>query len=951
MLGVDITGSQYLERPACRKAASYAAAAHAGHFRKSGQPYVMHCIETAIITEQMLLHIFDADDLNNKRSEAAIVTAILHDIVDDTSRGLDDVEGIFGADVAKLVKTVSQLSRNTQLLRRMHRDLIAQGKYGQASGEIEAMKSMIVHMTEEPLVIIVKLADRLHNMRTIWALKPEKARYLAHETLEVWCPLCEYLGLGAVKAELQDICFAVLEPEKFSQMQHDFDALFRKRDQARSHAPGTRRQGSVGGEAAASSQSTTGSAEEVLWTFDEFGQAICQTKHGQTVMRIADLAHQQLVDAAACARRTQRMPDAAHAERRATHAAASTLATPAHAPAVAVAAPAGHAPASAAPAMPMTDLMEPALGAADIYNSAASMDLAEPARGPLCDGADNRGAARVHTHSAPEGLFELRDAMGVAGTDSVVDGATRSLEPSLTEEQRQTAARVQSVTPFHSNNFMTMHLDHSPKLKHPAMDFLKTASSNLMREISMEGVSAGSSIQIQGRIKSLYSTHKKMRSKRVPLCEVYDAVALRVVVSDSGDAQAKEAAVRACYRIRPLVNRLWRPVPKEYDDYIVAPKKSGYQSIHAAVHGPGGVPMEVQIRTSSMHYDAEYGAASHWAYKDRMKAAGAARPAVQGEQRAGAAADAAARSAAQEYSARAAVGQPVRCVMDGQIHDGIVVRADAEKQALIAAVTVACSSSSLQALPQAEYAAMLDRVQAAGWSEVGQRDNVLMLCAFFQAPDGQHYHVDRFGQANKYCTLAFVHAAPPPAAPACNAGGAGNPPRSAGTAQPKAQRARACDGSAASQDELQVIDSERVVQLRVALEWGDEANGSQSMPASKREWYQISNAEELLPRIQGAGPKAEGVADTPGERSGPRQIKVMVYPEGGLTHFPWGSTAGDVVDRYGRIQLESEVPSSGDKVQSNRTRLVNVNNQLVSEETMLADGDLVVPSDSLLSDV
>jgi (p)ppGpp synthase/HD superfamily hydrolase len=67
-------------------------------------------------------------------------------------------------------------------------------------------------------VIIVKLADRLHNMRTIWALQPEKARYLARETLDVWCPMCEYLGLSAVKAELEDICFAVNDAVTFKEV-------------------------------------------------------------------------------------------------------------------------------------------------------------------------------------------------------------------------------------------------------------------------------------------------------------------------------------------------------------------------------------------------------------------------------------------------------------------------------------------------------------------------------------------------------------------------------------------------------------------------------------------------------------------------------------------------------------------------------------------------------------
>lgn len=79
-------------------------------------------------------------------------------------------------------------------------------------------------------MIIVKIADRLHNMRTVWALNPKKAVYLAQETMEVWCPLCEYLGLGAIKSELEDICFAILHTDSFECMRRQLDILIQNPD-------------------------------------------------------------------------------------------------------------------------------------------------------------------------------------------------------------------------------------------------------------------------------------------------------------------------------------------------------------------------------------------------------------------------------------------------------------------------------------------------------------------------------------------------------------------------------------------------------------------------------------------------------------------------------------------------------------------------------------------------
>lgn len=107
--------------------------------------------------------------------------------------------------------------------------------------------------------------------------------------------------------------------------------------------------------------------------------------------------------------------------------------------------------------------------------------------------------------------------------------------------------------------------------------------------------SQGLQVYVSGRLKSVYSIHKKMQRKRVPIDEIYDVRALRVVVDDERGKKVT-TAVAACYRLLPLVQRIWRPIPGECDDYIAHPKPSGYQSLHTAVMGPGGAPLEVQVR-------------------------------------------------------------------------------------------------------------------------------------------------------------------------------------------------------------------------------------------------------------------------------------------------------------------------------------------------------------------
>jgi GTP pyrophosphokinase len=125
----------------------------------------------------------------------------------------------------------------------------------------------------------------------------------------------------------------------------------------------------------------------------------------------------------------------------------------------------------------------------------------------------------------------------------------------------------------------------------------------LREALAVHGVAA----EVAGRPKHIYSIWKKMQKKGVPIGELYDLRAVRVLVED----------VPACYAALGVVHALWTPVPGEFDDYIARPKHNDYRSLHTAVVGPGGKSVEVQIRTHEMHGQAELGVAAHWRYKER----------------------------------------------------------------------------------------------------------------------------------------------------------------------------------------------------------------------------------------------------------------------------------------------------------------------------------------------
>ncbi|HZR96089.1 MAG TPA: bifunctional (p)ppGpp synthetase/guanosine-3',5'-bis(diphosphate) 3'-pyrophosphohydrolase [Gaiellaceae bacterium] len=181
-----------VDRDLVARAFRYAAAAHEGQQRRSGQPFIEHPVGVAKICAQLRL------------DEQTIAAALLHDVVEDTDADIEDLRAEFGDEVARLVEGVTKLTRIQFQSREQ--------------AEAENYRKMVVAMSEDVRVILIKLADRLHNMRTIEYLGKQKQIQKAKETLEVYAPLAHRLGIHALKWELEDLAFQTLHPRKYEEI-------------------------------------------------------------------------------------------------------------------------------------------------------------------------------------------------------------------------------------------------------------------------------------------------------------------------------------------------------------------------------------------------------------------------------------------------------------------------------------------------------------------------------------------------------------------------------------------------------------------------------------------------------------------------------------------------------------------------------------------------------------
>lgn len=187
------------------KAFRFAEEMHAGQKRKSGEAFVIHPVEVAIILADLHMDV------------ETLIAALLHDTVEDTVATKQQVADMFGDSVAELVDGVTKITKiEVETL---------------SDEQAETFRKMLVAMSKDIRVIVIKLADRLHNMRTLSALREDRRIFKARETLEIYAPIAHRLGISSIKWELEDLAFFYLEPAKFKQVSRMVAETRREREE------------------------------------------------------------------------------------------------------------------------------------------------------------------------------------------------------------------------------------------------------------------------------------------------------------------------------------------------------------------------------------------------------------------------------------------------------------------------------------------------------------------------------------------------------------------------------------------------------------------------------------------------------------------------------------------------------------------------------------------------
>lgn len=197
--------------------------AHKGAVRRSGEPYIQHPLEVALLLADMRI---DAD---------GIIAALLHDVVEDTTYSLEDLEAVFGPTVATIVDGVTKFNilvppvdagRKSEKEAELSAQRAKELKRRERS---ETVRKMLLAMTEDSRVVVLKLADRLHNMRTLGVMNPAQQQIKARETSEIYAPLARRLGMSLAQAELEDLALLYLDPERYTWLASEVGEEMRKR--------------------------------------------------------------------------------------------------------------------------------------------------------------------------------------------------------------------------------------------------------------------------------------------------------------------------------------------------------------------------------------------------------------------------------------------------------------------------------------------------------------------------------------------------------------------------------------------------------------------------------------------------------------------------------------------------------------------------------------------------
>src|SRR6201996_434668 len=195
-----------------KKAYEFSQKHHAGQTRASGEPYLVHPLEVGIILADMRL------------DTTAIAAGLLHDSVEDTSVTIEEIQSEFGEQVAHIVEGVTKISRIDFASRE--------------EAQAENVRKMVLAMVDDIRVVLIKLADRLHNMRTLQHLSPERQEKIARETLEIYAPIAHRLGMGRVRGELEDLAFPYVDPVGFKRVDEAVEARRKTGEQFLEHVKG-----------------------------------------------------------------------------------------------------------------------------------------------------------------------------------------------------------------------------------------------------------------------------------------------------------------------------------------------------------------------------------------------------------------------------------------------------------------------------------------------------------------------------------------------------------------------------------------------------------------------------------------------------------------------------------------------------------------------------------------